>query len=60
MIRTLNLCALALLMTCGFLGCSAAPQPMIVLMPTYSHHRDGFETAADQTPARFDSVAAVE
>ncbi len=60
MLRTLNLCALILLMTCGFPGCTAAPQPMIVLMPTYSHHRDDFDATADETPVRFDSVAAVE
>ena len=60
MLRTLKMLALSLLMTGGLLGCSAAPEPLTIVMPTYSYHRDGIDTTANAQPVKFDSVAAVE
>ncbi len=47
-------------MCLGLSGCGAAPEPLTILLPNYSVHRDGVDTAADAQPIHFDPVAAAE
>lgn len=60
MSRTLAKWTMGLVVATSLGGCVAGPQPMTVLMPTYSFHRDEIGADEDVTPIKPDVVAAAE
>ena len=58
--RTLLKLTIAVFAVTALDGCAAGPQPMTVLMPTYSFNRDVMDSDSGAAPIKADIVAAAE
>ncbi len=58
--RTIAKLMMSLVIVASLGGCVAGPQPMTVLLPTYSFHRDEIGAEDQSVPIKADVVAAAE